>query len=319
MLKLAPRYAPKSAPKCFHALLVLSLLLPLAHGMAGASPSGSGSGSFKSGFSSQRSSPSASPSPSPSKGGFGSFGKRSSSSSSASPADAPSRAGSGSFGSFGRAAPADTRRSDSALSQKLDRDAAAARALRTLDERRAAQAARDAARNAPPLRRDDIPRQADNLPPPGRGYGNDNGYGNNNGYGNDNGYGNNNGYGRQPSGGDLGRVIAGAVIANAAANAAAHAANNAHAPGQRGDAQAPAPAPSWNGGVGSVGSPVAQPGAAPAQPLPQLQPKSGGASVFGTVAVLLVLALAGWIAYKWIMRARAKRAADKPNYSFERN
>ena len=291
MLKLAPRYVlkslPKSLPRFVHTLLVLSLLLPLAHGMAAASPSSSPSGSFKSGFSSQRSSSSSS-----SKGGVGSFGKRPSSQ-----AGEPSKARGGGFGSFGGAAPSDARRSDSALSRKLDRDAAAARALRTLDERRAAQAARNAPRDVPPMRRDD-PRQADNPPPA---------YGNNNGYG----YGNNNNGRTPPSGGDLGRVIAGAVIANAAANAAAHAANNTNSHGQRNEA--PMPAPSWNGGVDSVGGPVAHAGAAPAQP------KQGGGSVFGTVAVLLVLALAGWLAWKWIMRARARRAADKPNYSFERN
>ena len=290
MLKLAPRYALKSVPLLF----VLSLLLPLAHGVAATSPSGSKSTSFKSGFSSQRSS-----SPSPSKGSFGSFGKRSSSSSS--PAAEPSQARGGGFGSFGRAAPSDARRSDSALSRKLDRDASEARALRTLEERRAAQAAR----NAPLPRPDDNPRRADNLPPPGYG----------NGYGNGYGGGQAPGYGRMPPPDNgLGRVIAGAVIANAAANAAAHAANNG-AYGRHGSGQAPAqPAPSWNGGVDSVGGPVATVGTPAAQPA-----HARGGSVFGTVLVLLVLALAGWIAYKWIMRTRAKREANKPNYSFERN
>jgi hypothetical protein len=300
MLKLAPRYAPKSLPKFLQRLCVLALLLPLAHGLADASPSGSpsrsSSASFKSGFSSQRSSSS-----SPSKGGFGSFGKRSSSSSSAPP---PSRAerpqgGNGGFGSFGRGAAPDARRSDSALSQKLDRDAAEARALRTLDERRAAQAAR----NAPPPRYDDYPRQ--NNQPPGYANGPAPDYGR----------------GQPPvivrQDGGLGRVIVGAAIANAAAHAAANAANSHAQRGNGGAPMQPAPqqsAPSWNGGVDSVNAHVAPGGSAAAQPA-----QARGVSVFGTLVVLVLLALAGWAAYKWIMRARARRAADKPNYSFERN
>jgi len=307
MLKLAPRSILKSV----HVLVVLSLLLPLAHGLAGASPSGSSSASFKGGFSSQRSSSS-----SPSKGSFGSFGKRSSSSSSPSSSAQPgeSKARSGGFGSFGRAAPSDARRSDSALSQKLDRDAAAARALRTLDERRAAQAARNAPRRDDNMRRDDDARRADNLPPPGYGYGSGNGNGG--GYGN----GQAPGYGRMPpSDNGLGRVIAGAVIANAAANAAAHAANNHRGSsgngGNGGEVQpVPMPAPTWNGGVDSVNAQATPPGSTGVQPA-----KARGGSVFGTVVVLLVLVLMGWIAYKWIMRARARRDAGKPNYSFERN
>lgn len=303
MLKLAPCSALKSVRAV--SVLMLALMLPLAHGLADASPSGSPSGSFKSGFSSQRAASSSSPSPS--KGSFGSFGRRSSPASAPPPgrADAPPPRNGG-FGSFGRGAAPDARRSDSALSQKLDRDAAEARALRTLDERRAAQAAR----NAPPPRQDDgrdtqrnDPRQRNDLPPPGYA----------NGPAPDYGRGQPPVIVRQDNG--LGRVIAGAVIANAAANAAAHAANANRGNGGVPMQPAPAPAaPSWNGGVDSVNAQVTPPGSAAAHPAP-----ARGGSVFGTLAVLAVLALLGWAAYKMIMRARAKRAADKPNYSFERN
>ena len=107
----------KSLMHALHAVLVLSLLSMSP--VASAEPrqsSSSPSKSFKGGFSSQRS---ASPPPraprqdgASSRGGFGSFNS------------APSRA---------------PQRSDSALSQRLDRNASEANALRTLDARRAAQ------------------------------------------------------------------------------------------------------------------------------------------------------------------------------------
>jgi len=300
MLKLAPRYALKSS----HILFVLALLLPLAHGFADASPSGPASGSFKSGFSSQRSSSSSRSSPA--SGGFGSFGRRPSPASAPAPSRAERPQGrSGGFGSFGRGAAPDARRSDSALSQKLDRDAAEARALRTLDERRAAQAAR----NAPPPRYEDNPRQPNNMPPPGYANGPAPDYGR----------------GQPPAqlpgtvrqDGGLGRVIVGAAIANAAAHAAANAANSHAHRGNAGAPMQPAPDPSastWNGGVDNVNAHVATPGSAPVQPA-----QARGGSVSGTLVVLAVLVLLGWVAYKWIMRTRAKREASKPNYSFERN
>lgn len=130
--------------KPYHVAFVLALLVPLTHAVpAGASPS---SGGFKIGFSSQRSSSSSSsssakPSYSSAKsGGFGSFGRRPPSSDGAA---APARS-SGGFGSFGGGSAA-PRKSDSALSQQLNKKAAEANALRTLDARRQAQeqAARD--------------------------------------------------------------------------------------------------------------------------------------------------------------------------------
>jgi hypothetical protein len=107
--------------KTYQVAFVFALLMPLAHvGSVDARPSTSSS-SFKSGFSSQRS---ASPKPSYSSaksGGFGSFGG-------------------------GGAAP---QKSDSALSQKLNKNASEANALRTLDARRQAQS--DAARDTRPV------------------------------------------------------------------------------------------------------------------------------------------------------------------------
>ena len=132
--------------KSYNVAFVLALLLPLAHvGAVDARPSSSSS--FKSGFSSQRSSPSK-PSYSSAKSSgtsFGSFSRRSS------PPDAapaqPSKPPGG-FGSFGRGS-ATPQKSDSALSQKLDKNTSEANALRTLDARRQAQA--DAARDTRPV------------------------------------------------------------------------------------------------------------------------------------------------------------------------
>lgn len=113
----------KSFFHALHVALILSLLSvnPAAH----ADPRPSiPTKSFKGGFSSQRASapPRAPASGSASRGGFGSF--------SSAPARAPQK-------------------SDSALSQQLDRDASEANALRTLDARRAAQ--QEATRDTRPV------------------------------------------------------------------------------------------------------------------------------------------------------------------------
>src|SRR5689334_9044579 len=107
--------------KLAHLAFALSLLLPAFE--AGAAPHGS----FSHGFSSHASSSHAS-----------------SSHASVSHA-APARAPSGGFGSFSNrsaaAAPsAPTQKSDSALSQQLNKNASQARAMQTLDERNAAKA-----------------------------------------------------------------------------------------------------------------------------------------------------------------------------------
>jgi hypothetical protein len=135
--------------KSYNVAFVLALLLPLAHvGAVDASPSSSSS--FKSGFSSQRSSSPSKPSYSSAKSSgtsFGSFSRRSSSSDAAPPPAQPSRS-SGGFGSFGSGSAA-PQKSDSALSQKLDKSRSEANALRTLDVRRQQQA--DAARDTRPV------------------------------------------------------------------------------------------------------------------------------------------------------------------------
>lgn len=128
--------------KSFKIALLLALLLPVVTDVA-ADSRPSKSSSFKSGFSSGKSS-SASPSRS-----FGSFGSRSSTPAPRPPDAAPAR--SGGFGSFGSSAPrqdsaATPQKSDSALSQRLSKGDAQANAMRTYDERKAAEQAR----NAPP-------------------------------------------------------------------------------------------------------------------------------------------------------------------------
>lgn len=136
--------------KSFKIALLLALMLPVVTDVTAATRP-SKSSSFKSGFSSGKSS-SASPSrsSSPSGGGFGSFGSRSSTPAPRPPAlaPAPSRGG---FGSFGGSAPhqdnaAVPQKSDSALSQRLSKGDAQSNAIRTYDERKAAEQAR----NAPP-------------------------------------------------------------------------------------------------------------------------------------------------------------------------
>lgn len=175
--------------KSYHVAFVLALLVPLTHaGAVDAKPSSSSS--FKSGFSSQRSSSSSSasrPSYSAAKsGGFGSFSRRSSSSGAAAPTAAP-------------------RKPDSALSQQLNRNAAEANALRTLDARRQAQ--ESAARDTRPVPGYEHAQPAPTYAPPAAPP--------------------------QPQApivvrrdSGLGHVIAGAVLANAARGA--HANNNGY-------------------------------------------------------------------------------------------
>lgn len=286
MLKTFSKYA--------HVALALCLILPLASMPADAKPSGSSS--FKSGFSSQRSSsPKSSFSSSrskPSPGGFGSFSRR------------PSET-----------APAEPRKSESAMSRKLDRERSEANALRTLDERRAAQAAQErnnAARSAPGGTYADDRR----APPQGNGYG----------YG----------YGQAPApaqppvivqqngGSGLGHIVAGAILAKSMSNA--HANNNNNGSNNNGNnnggngAYYPAPSGSAGdlanqAGAGSVG---AGPAVAPGGQATPAAPASKG-SVLGTIVWLCVLALIAWGIWRVLKRRKARREADKPNYSFERN
>jgi hypothetical protein len=203
--------------KSYNVAFVLALLLPLAHvGPVDAKPSSSNS--FKSGFSSQRSSSPSRPSYSSAKSSgtsFGSFSRRSA------PPDAAPQPGrsSGGFGSFGRGSAA-PQKSDSALSQKLDRNTSQANALRTLDARRQAQA--DAARDTRPVPGYEQGRSAPTYAPPPMQQ-------------------------QQPpvivrQDSGLGHVIAGAMIANASRGA--HAGNNGYPGGYAGEAST---APSGGG------------------------------------------------------------------------
>jgi hypothetical protein len=195
------------------------------------------------------------------------------------------------------------------MSRKLDQRSAEANGLRTLDERRQAQAVREGRDAARPVPGYGQPAggQPDSarMPPP-------------------NGYGAGPAYGpaqvpaqapiivRQDSG--LGHVVAGAIIARSAANA--HANNHYNNGGGY------YPAPSGSGGdlanqagAGSVAGSAAATGVQAGG--------AGGGSVFGaivrTVLWLLVLALIGWAAYYAWKRVKSRREANKPNYSFERN
>jgi hypothetical protein len=209
--------------KTYQVAFVLSLLLPLSHaGNADARPSTSSS-SFKSGFSSQRS-PSVKPSYSSAKsGGFGSFGRPPAQP--AAPVQPP-----GGFGSFGGAAA--PQKSDSALSQKLNKNASEANALRTLDARRQAQS--DAARDTRPVpgyEQGPASRPAPtHAPPPVQ----------------------------QPQApivvrqdSGLGHVIAGAVLANAARGA--HANNNGYPGGYPSTPGGGSPGPAQGGGMSFLG------------------------------------------------------------------
>jgi hypothetical protein len=215
--------------KSYQVAFVFALLMPLAHvGSADARPTSSSS-SFKSGFSSNRS---ASPKPSYSSaksGSFGSFGRRSSAADAPAAPAAPARS-SGGFGSFGggQAAP---QKSDSALSQQLNKNASEANALRTLDARRQAQS--DAARDTRPLpgyeqgaASQPAPTYA---PPPAQPQAPI--------------------IVRQDSG--LGHVIAGAVLANAARGA--HANNNGYPGGYPSTPGGGPMAPAQGGGTSFLG------------------------------------------------------------------
>jgi hypothetical protein len=287
----------KTHSKFAHVALALSLMLSLAAAPADARPTSSSS-SFKSGFSSQRSSSASSSSSSSSsskssKGGFGSFSRR------------PDT----------KAPAADAHKSDSALSRKLDKESSEANALRTLDERRAAQVQAQAARNAQAAPGYGQPAggyQDNARTPPPQGYG----------------------YGPAPaqvpapapiivnqnSGGGLGHVVAGAILARSAANAHANGNNNNNggyypAPGgAAGELADKAGAGSVGASAGAASAPAAS---APAAPAP------ASASVLGSIARsflwLCVLSLIGWGIYVAWKRVKARREANKPNYSFERN
>jgi cobalamin biosynthesis Mg chelatase CobN len=209
------------------------------------------------------------------------------------------------------------------MSRKLDRERSEANALRTLDERRAAQAAQErnkAARSAPGGSYADDRR----APPQGNGYG----------YG----------YGQAPApaqppvvvqrdGGGLGHIVAGAILARSMSNA--HANNNNNGTNNNGSNSNGSngsnnggyyPAPSGSAGdlanqagAGSVGEGTAAASAAPAPGQTQSVGKARAASVLGTIFWLFVLALVACGIWVFLKRRKARREADKSNYSFERN
>jgi cobalamin biosynthesis Mg chelatase CobN len=204
------------------------------------------------------------------------------------------------------------------MSRKLDRERSEANALRTLDERRAAQAAQErnnAARSAPGGSYADDRR----APPQGNG----------NGYG----------YGQAPApaqppvivqqngGSGLGHIVAGAILARSMSNAHANnnnnGANNNGSNGSNNGGYYPAPSGSAGdlanqAGAGSVGAGSVGAGTAAAGQARPAAPASSG-SVLGTIVWLCVLALIAWGIWRVMKRRKARREADKPNYSFERN
>lgn len=246
----------KTLMHALHAVLILSLLTVSPVSNAEPRQSSSSSKSFKGGFSSQRSS---SPPPRAPK------------------QDAGARGG---FGSFGSAPARNTQRSDSALSQRLDRNASEANALRTLDARRAAK--EEAARDTRP-----VPGYED------RQYSN-----NNRQYDNQ--------YGRQQTapaqrsdGGGMGGLggLATGVVLGQMANGA-HARNNNGYPGPV--------AGSSNAGTSSA---TVNQGAS----------GSFFGGVMRMFMWLVVLSAIGWFVYFLVQRKRRKTEANKPNYTFEGN
>jgi len=173
------------------------------------------------------------------------------------------------------------------MSRKLDRQSAEANALRTLDERRQAQAR--------PVPGSGQPDNA-HMQPQGQGAGTT--------------------WVpapaptqapiivRQDSG--LGHVVAGAIIARSASNA--HANNN-----NNGSGYYPAP----GGGGGDLAS-KAGANAVDAS----ADDGDSGVSVSDAVVVifgwLCFLALGAWVLYAGKKRVKRRRDANKPNYSFER-
>jgi hypothetical protein len=298
----------KSMLRSIHIALTLALLLPIAHDVA-AKPSKSSS--FSSGFSSRKSFSA------PSKSSFGSFSGGSSSKSSRDSASStpPSRG----FGSFGRSAPAEPRKSESAFSQKLSQSSSEANALRTLDARRQAQAAAS---------RSDAGRTTMQSP----GSGTASSWGAPAAASRDN--------------GTMGRVVTGGALATAAAGA--HANSNTGYTSQSYAPPPPAPVVvHQDSGLSNVlaGAMIANamngsharhvdsyPSTAPASnvgqtsvapqvvPAKASQPSHSGSSGFWTVFLwLFLLGALGWGGYMMWKVLRARREANKPNYSFERN
>jgi hypothetical protein len=281
--------------KSFRSALLLMVCLAFASNVPAearpASHSGTSS-SFKSGFSSQKNNstvhrqPSAPPANRQS--GPGAFGKQAGSPASAQPS-----------------------RNTSAMSRDVDRSAANDRALRTYDQRRAAENARplpplnDTLRQPQQAQRPSPPYQAP-YPAPGPVY-------------------------QQPSSGN--GMMAG-VIGFMLGRAMSQSHQPVAYPTTSGNQSAPAPAPADTGaatGAAAAGSPDgtgmvggmpglgdASPAVAAAAPAAPPPPEpSFMASVLRLFAWLSVLSLLGWAAVYSVRKFRRLRAG--PNYSFERN
>jgi hypothetical protein len=289
--------------KSIQIALLLALFLPVAAEVS-ADSRPSKSSSYKSGFSSQKSSSTSS--------------NRSSSSSSA------TSGRNGGFGSFGNSAPRQERqampqRSDSALSQSMNKSNAQSNALRTLEARRAAQEAARAPKEMQPV-------PAGPLPANGQSgqYGNndsrrsaDNGQrnsGGNSGYGSGGYNGGYNGGGmpapvivQQNSG--LVNMITGFLLAKATSSNQPRSNTNNSYPNNG----------SSSGAVSSDNSGMAAAAGANGIPV-QSQPKSSwGMAILRTMAWLAILAVLGWLVYFGWKFLRRGKAPSTANYSFERN
>lgn len=296
--------------KRFQFALILALLLPLAgNTMADSRPSKQSSSSFKSGFSSQRSTPardrSASRPPSRGNSSFGSFSSRPSDA--APPPSAPSsrddatrsRGSPGGFGSFGSGAGATSDnatgrpagRSSSAMSQDLEQNRASSNAVRTLDERRAADTALPPLNNRVPGVDQPYAQQQ-----PRQGYGQPQ-------------YGPSQPYSQQPpvivqqggGGGGFGGALMGFMLGRAMSGGG----------GQHGGyyPQNGAQNGGYNNGV--------QGGVSQARPA-QVEQPSFFTSVLRIFAWLVLLSLIGWLVYFGVKAMRRGKARRTANYSFDR-
>lgn len=272
--------------KSFHFALVLTLLLAAGVPPALARPathSGTSS-SFKSGFSSQKSN-----------------------SASRTPAMAPAPASPRGPGSFGRAAAdgaAPPPRNGSALGRDMDQSAAQARALNTLDARRAA-AAPPPSTPLPPLH--DTPMRP--QPPANQPTYAQPGYG---------------GQApivvQQPSSGLMHGVV-GFMLGRALSQPAYYPGNNGNGnsnsnSNSSGNAHN-RPGGDWNDGnavQGEVGSLNAGAVSTPVAPAPSL-----GASIVRLLAWLALLGGLAWLLVYMVGKWRRIKAASVTNYSFERN
>ena len=296
--------------KSIQIALLLALFLPVAAEVSADSrPSKSSSSSYKSGFSSQKSSSTSS--------------NRSSSSSGA------SSGRSGGFGSFGKSAPRQERqalpqRSDSALSQSMNKSNAESNALRTLEARRAAQQAARAPREIQPVPSGPLPSNGQYNGQSSKQYDSrrnaDLGQ-RNSGNSGSSGYGGGYNGGGMPApvivqqNNGLVNVITGFLLAKAVSSNQPRINNNSNSNNNNNgypNSGAVSSSDSNNSGMAS---------AAGANSIPvQSQPGSSwGMAILRTMAWLAILAVLGWLVYFGWKFLRRGKAPSTANYSFERN